>query len=243
MHKKLIAACMALAAFTVFAIGPATASATNNPTLTYPTGTAIPVGTKLTATLVNGSSDLWNTTKTTKLLECTTAAMTGELIKNAGGNVESRITSMVLGGTGLKAAGEPTNECTGITNTSATPKVSAAEPWCLRSTTTMATDEFQISAGNCPGGGRPKFLWVTTEIGSCEYESTGVIKGTFTTDTPAGGPIQDAIVHVNQPAHSGEGTQGFKKIAGGVFCPTSFLREMSFTLETHNTTPEPIYIS
>ena len=48
MNRKLIAtACMAVAAFAALAIGPAIASATNDPLLTHPAGTAIKVGTKV----------------------------------------------------------------------------------------------------------------------------------------------------------------------------------------------------
>jgi hypothetical protein len=239
MHKKLIAACMALAAFAVFAIGPATASATNNPVVTHPTNTVLAKGAKITGTLLNGSSVLWNTAKTVKQLTCTTATMEGELTKNEGGNVEGSITSAIFGGTGPKAAGEPANECTGVDNASVTP---LGFPWCIRSTTTMVTDEVQISGGGCPGGGKIKFLLLTTTIGECEYESTGVIKGTFTTDTAANGN-SDAIIHVNQPAHDGTGTQGFKKIRGGIFCPSSGVLEMSFTLETKSANTEPLYFS
>jgi hypothetical protein len=44
MHKKLITACVALAAFAAFVVLPATASAVNKPVITHPTRTVLKTG-------------------------------------------------------------------------------------------------------------------------------------------------------------------------------------------------------
>jgi hypothetical protein len=236
MSKKIIMACMALVALAAFAL-PATASAANNPLLTHPTGTAIPAGTKITATQV-GSSFLWNTSNS-KLLECSTGTMTGELKTNSGGTVEGNISSAVFGGTGAQAAGEPEPECTALSffgsNTSVTTQ---GLPWCVKSTPLMAEDEFTVSGGACGGAAsKIKFKLAPTGISECEYEATNAaIKGTFDTDT--GGTPTDALLTVKHSQQT-----GFKRIAGGFLCPESGEIEMTFTLETDKTTKEPIYIS
>lgn len=237
MAKKITMACMALVALAAFAL-PATASATNDPQITHPTGTLLSTATlpKIVGTQVGGFTRLWDTENKNVELECTSATMTGELTKNSGGTVEGKITSAVFGGTGAKSATEPANECTATSiftvNTSVTPQVSAAAPWCLRSTPTMVTDEFQVSSGTCGTNGKLKFILAPTGVEACTYESTGVVKGTYTTHP------EDAILHI-KPSQT---TSGFKKISGSFICPSSGQLEMSFTLETDGTN-QPLYIS
>jgi hypothetical protein len=232
MTKKITMACMALAALAAFAL-PATASATNDPQITHPTGTLLAAGSKITATQV-GTSTLTDTSGNPELA-CSTGTMTGSLTKNSGGNVEGEISSAVFGGTGAQVAGEPAKECTGLgffsTNTSVT---TLALPWCLRSTTTMVTDEFQVTAGKCGTNGKIKFILAGTGIGNCEYEATGAIKGTYKTHP------EDALLTVAPTS----ATSGFKKIAGSFICPTSGALSMSFTLETDTAaSADPLYIS
>jgi hypothetical protein len=229
MFKKLITACLAIAAFAAFVL-PATASATNDPTLTHPTGTAIAVGTKIEATQIGNS--IFTDTNKNPLVTCSTATMTGEVVKNSGGNVEGTISTSDFGGTGSTKAGEPEPECTGSFG-----NVSVTVPGhlCIRSTTTMATDEFQVAGGGCPGTGNVKFILDSTTIGECEYEATGAIKGDAKTHP-------DEAILVVRSTQEGSGA---KKIRGGFFCPNSGILDMEFTLETDtkDEMKDPIYIS
>lgn len=229
MTKKLLTVCMALAAIAAFAI-PAAASA--SPVLTD-NGVPVPVGTKVTATQV-GASKLTNTEGTRTQLECSTGTMTGELTKNNGTEVEGKITSATFGGTGAQATGEPEPECTGETvfgNASVTAVVSEKAPWCVRST---GADKFTVSGGACPGGGTVKFKMVTTLAGTCEYESTGPVGGTYNT----GGTSATLTVTGTHGAEN-----GFKLVVGGFACPTSGMLDMAFTLETDSPTPGPFVMS
>src|SRR4051794_21243602 len=117
MHKKLITACLALFALAAFAL-PAAAQAVNHPLITHPTGTKLATGVKITATNV-GETLLVNTTTGAQELACTTASMTGELIKNETGNIQGNITAASFTGTGSGGACtgsflNPTIEPTGL---------------------------------------------------------------------------------------------------------------------------------
>ena len=98
MYKKLITACMAIAAFAAFVL-PATASATNDPTLTDDGG-HVAVGSKILATQV-GNSFLRATSSDHKgsiQLTCSTGELTGTVLQNSGGTVEGEITFATFGG-------------------------------------------------------------------------------------------------------------------------------------------------
>ena len=228
MTKKLMMACMAVAAFAAFAL-PTAASA--SPVLTE-TGVKVEPPQLIVGTQV-GNSFLTSTDGTRKQLTCSTGTMTGTLKENTGTHISGEITSATFGGTGAQAAGEPKPECTGESsfgNASVTALASTKSPWCL---TSLSADKFTVSGGTCPkGGGTIKFIMVTTIAGSCEYESTSHIVGTYTT----GGT--SAILHVTNVAHSSGATEnGFILVAGGFLCPTSGSLDMSFTLETENGHP------
>jgi hypothetical protein len=238
MSKKLIMACMALVALAAFAL-PATASAANKPIITHPTGTPLPTPTKILATQI-GNSTLSNTGNTSTLLTCSTATMTGELVKNTGGTIEGNISSAIFGGTGAKAVGEPHNECTGafgfFGNTSVT---TLGLPWCVRSDTLMVTDEFRISGGAC-GAAKTKIKFILNVTGAskpCEYEATKTeIKGTFTTHDTG-----DAILQITETNENAGFTLITKEPPS--LCSTSGELHMKFTMETDTTFPDPLYIS
>lgn len=226
MHKKLMTACMALVAFAALAIAPAIASAKNDPQLTHPTGTLIPVGTKVLAT--NVGNTLFVDANNNPLTTCSVATMTGTILKNSGGNVEGEITTANFSGTGTKSATEPNVECTGsFGNVSVTPVV----PMCIRSTTAMNTDVFQVVGGKCSAPGKVKFTLASTTVGNCVYEGNSV-DGTFHTHP------SDAVFTV--PGDDFLKT-GFPKVSGSFLCPSEGFLDMDFTLETEN--GEPIYIS
>jgi hypothetical protein len=157
--------------------------------------------------------------------------------KNTVGTVEAEVTKAEFGGTG------PTNldpgapaECTGIEGAQVTP---GTLPWCVRSTEAMAEGEFQIRGGKCSEAAKKiSFTLVTTKIGSCVYEATGPIAGTYVTDKVN----EDAVLSV-KAVNPSVATNGFTKTAGSVLCPSSGQLELAFTLETDEATVKPIYIS
>jgi hypothetical protein len=225
MFKKLIGACMALAALAAFAL-PATASAANSPELCQDTPSPstechrLAVGTLIKATNV-GETFLYETGGTEPVLKCTTATITGSITKNDGNNVEGKIETAIFGGTGGTQAGEPEPECTGAFDSGVTTK---GLPWCIKSTSLMAEDEFLVGSGTCPTTGKVKFVLLRTKLfggtEECEYESTGPLKGTGTTNTDE--------VHINK---SNTGS-GFTRVSGAFPCPSSGELKMTFTLET-----------
>jgi hypothetical protein len=248
MSKKLITACMALVAFAALAVMPAVASATNDPELTHPTGTLLAEGTKITATNV-GETLLKSGDGSSILARCTHATMTGTLTKNKENTVEGTIDTATFEGTGGFLNGM--NECTGsFGNLTVTTNgggvdgetVENGTPWCVRSTPTMATDEFQVRGGACGTATRKiTFVFDTTIFGGttqCKYEraSTEPIKGTYTTDSPS----TDALMHLA----AGANTKFVGESGNSFVCPTSGTLEMTFTLKTDTTpTAEPLYFS
>lgn len=217
MSTKLIISCMAVAAFVL----PATASATNDPQLTDGV-TLVPTGT----TIVSTAAEVrFTTTEGAGLVTCTSAKMTGTLKANSGSKVEWEILkgSALFQGTGAVHAHNGLPECTGSFGNFYTTVPMAL---CIRSDATMVTDEYQVNGGACGTGGRVKFIIGSTTAGACEYESTGAIKGTYTT-----GGSEAKLTTINTSAGSGS-----TKIAGGFLCPSSFALAMTFSLETANGT-------
>lgn len=227
--KHLWKALIALAAFAALAVVPAVASAENDITLQQPTGTSLApthaapipiVGTSNGKTLLLDSSG--NT-----LISCDTAIMTGNLETNTHTAVEGTITSAQFHNEGKAACtaslGTATVTTGGITN---------GLNWCLRSTSTMATDEFQVRGNGCTSASRGiRFTLHTSFAGTCEYERTTAIPGKYTTH-PAQGEAEISNVE-------------FKRISG--LCPwaAGFL-QMKFKLY-RETSPgshlaDPIYI-
>jgi hypothetical protein len=221
MYKKLITACMALAAFAAFAVMPASAMASNSPELTDPDGTTLAVGSTVVGT--NVGNTLFLDTNGNTLLTCTTAKMTGHVVKNDGSNVEGTISTADFGGTGAQKAGEPEPECTGsFGNVTVTVKT----PLCIRSTAAMATDEFQVEGSDCDGSGaKVTYTLESTTVGTCRYLTTGPVKGDFTTGA-----------HDTLTVRDTQAGSGASKEEGGFFCPASGMLRMTFTLETENGT-------
>jgi hypothetical protein len=218
--SKLVKACMALAAIAAFAVLPATAMATNSPQLKEGE-TALATGSKIVATNV-GSTLFTNTTGTT-LVDCNNAKLSGTLTKNTVGGVEGEITTFDFSGTGSFSTHNNANECTGSFGDAWITVVS--NPLCVRSTSAMATLEFQVSSGKCgEEGGKVKFIIGSTTVGECEYETTGVVKGDYETNTSK-----------MTVRHTQEGS-GAKKIRGSFFCPSSGMLKMTFALETEDGT-------
>jgi len=228
MNRKLSLALAAVTLVAAFASGAATASAANDPQLTTSGGVLVPVGTSNIQLTQVGETGVFNTEGTTKILTCTSGTGAGSVIKNSGGTVEGEITSLIIGGTGPLASGEPANECTSsFGNVSMTPVL----PLCLRSTPTMAADEMQIAGGKCSAPGNVKYIVAGTTSGVCEYESTSPLKLDFTT-TPS-----DAQATIRTTSAG----SGIKLIKGGFLCPTSATLQGTRTME--DTSGNPFFVS
>ncbi len=214
MIRKLIAACMAMAAFGAFVLPPS-ASATNDPQLTV-AGVTVSIGSGVGVTITGLS---WRTTSGNELVNCSKGELSGSVKANSGGNVAIEMTSAAYSGTGSVHSDNSLKECTGsFGNAYITPNL----PMCLESTTTMADDEFQISGGACGTHNKVKFIIGSTTAGSCEYESTGAISGTVTTN----GAQAELTVNNTQAG------SGMTKINGGFLCPSSIQLKVTITLHT-----------
>jgi hypothetical protein len=216
MTKKLIMACMAMAALAAFAL-PASASATNEPDLTEG---AVRVG---VGNLVVGTSNSveFQDTTTNALVSCTKGTLTGEVLVNAGGSLEIEILHSTFEGTGPKHADNSLPECTGVGNAAITV---TNMNLCLRSTKGQVTDEFIVGANGCKNMALPRFVILSTPAGECEYETTKLVSGTFTT----GGTVSTLTVSNTQAG------SGAKRVRGGFLCPSSGMLKMSFELEKEN---------
>lgn len=227
MIWRLAIACTA--ALVALVALPAAASAVNDPQLTNNKAELVAVGTTdLKATQVGTTGIL--ATDGTKLFECTTGTGTGTVVKNSGGTVEGELSSVVIGGTGAKAATEPANECTSsvLGNISVTPVL----PVCLRSTPTMNNDEMQMRGGKCSEAAKNvEFIIVSTTIGECKFSRATPMKADFTT-TP-----EDARATIRATP---EGS-GLSKTSGGFLCPSSVMVEGTRTLEDE--AGNPLFVS
>lgn len=212
--------------FAVLAVLPATASAINDPELTSPTGTLAAGGTPFLGTNVGETVATESTGSI--LTRCTVAKMTGTLTKNDGSNVEGNITSVSLTGTG------PEGKCTsnfGNIRYTFSPATNGL-PWCIRSTSTMATDEVQIRGDECSKAARGiRVVLHSDTIGECVYERATPIVGTYVTDTTG----QDATLTITK--------QNIKRVGGGIFCPAESFYDLTMTFEKDTIAPEPLYFS
>jgi len=227
MKSKLIAACMALAAFVAFAVMPAVSSA--SPVITHPTGTVLATGTKIEATNIGVTKFTSSTLNT----ECSTATLTGTLVKNTttGGGFEGEISTATFKGTGKE------EDCTATGtfftgSAAATPETGTnGLPWCIKNA--AAGDNFELNGGACGGLTRGiRFGLDLTGLVTCTYEKTGGLTGTFRTDLTGS---EDATAKLN----SG---QKFTRVSG-FGCPSEGELDMEFTLETDVSPASPVYIS
>jgi hypothetical protein len=201
---------------------PATASAVNNPLITYPTGTLLSVGSKIKA------QNLGLQLMTVELgtLACSSFELTGTLKKNTAIEVEIEVEKAIAGG---DAAG---GACTapGVFGPSMNWTFAIATnglPWCLRSTSAMAADEVQIRGGKCTEAARPiRFIY---DGGGCAYERTAPMVGTLTTHP------EDAQISF--------AAQEFKAVEACFGIGARILFDWAFTLTKDEALGGPIYIS
>jgi hypothetical protein len=220
MHRKLIAACLTLAAIAAFAV-PSVASA--KPELTFPTGTTLGEGATLEATNV-GQVTFKSGAFT---VHCTIGRFAGTLKGNTGTEIGWEISAVELGGTG--ANGDCTSGVGAVKFLSNTG--TNGTPWCLRATSLMTEHAFEIRGGLC-GNSRPiRFALDITPLGKvCTYEHEFAVGGSYTTHP------NDAVGTITEV--------GFTRVAGeAMVCPTEMRMNMSFTIEKDAAGAEPVYIS
>ena len=160
MYKKLMLACMAIAAFAAFVVAPM-ASAAESPTLTS-AGVSVPVGTSITATNtgVTKFTGAFN-------VECDHDHLAGTVTKNSKGEVEGEIPvgSAKFNGT---ATG------TDCTSALGPVKVTVTSKLCLKT----AAGDTMLTTG-C--GSNVAFTLEITGTGPCKY-GTASVSGTFATN-------------------------------------------------------------
>ena len=204
MYKKIMMACMAIAAFAAFVVAPA---ASASPVLTDKNGgstfLAIPAGASITGT------NTGTTTFTAGGLEvhCSNVHLTGTVTKNTGTKIAGEIP---LGGAQFGGTGTNGDCTSGLGST----KVTVTSKLCLETVT--GTDN--VVTTGCVGAS-VKFDLEITGTGNCEY-STPSVTGTFPT-----GDVDATVTVWEQPS---------SKIAGGIFCPSSGKLDMHFDLYTTN---------
>jgi hypothetical protein len=211
MHKKILAICAALMAFAVM---PAAALATNSPQLVEG-GTAVATGTLIQATNV-GNTVMTDASGNT-LLSCESATLTGSVTKNDGSNVEGNVTAASFNNVGSET-------CTGsIGATKVTPNPATnGLPWCLRSTSTMATHEFQLRGNECSKASRAiRFVLDLPFNIVCTYQRAAAVQGTYTTGAGT------TTLSISK--------QEFPLFEGGFGCPSVGYLDMTFKLETDGT--------
>jgi hypothetical protein len=176
MHKKLMMACMAIAAFAAFVIAPA---ASASPVLTNSGGGATAVGTEITG------KNVGNTTFTGAFnVVCSSADLTGKLTKNASNVIEGEIPvgSSTFTGTGTSS------DCTSALGSTG---VTVNTKLCL-----VAKGGDVATVTGC--GANLAFTLTITGTGPCKY-STASVSGTHNTNKDA------EITIVKQPANLVEG--------------------------------------
>jgi len=171
MHKKLMLACMAIAAFAAFVVAPS-ASATT----LQEGGSAVAVGSSITGKNVNGNtkftSNLFN-------VECTTAHLKGTVTQNNGtGEIKGEVP---LGSASFTNAGGECSSGAGATAVTVNSKI------CLETSTSGGADNLKVTG--C--GGNIKFSLNVTGLATCNY-SQASLTGTFVTGGDAVGTLTEA---------------------------------------------------
>lgn len=204
MHRKLLATCVSLAAFTALAVVPAMASA--SPVLTE-NGVAVKEKEKILAT--QSGNILLTTSSGT--VTCTKSTMTGTVKTNSGSLIQGEISTASFKGEGTE------ERCKSTFIFSPQFKVTPENlPWCIESS---GKDEFTVRGGAC-GMEKPPNLKFTlsSSLGNCTYERA-TVTGTYATN------VTPVTLKVGS-------SQTFTKVAGASFCPETGTLSGGWTLET-----------
>jgi hypothetical protein len=193
---------------------PATAAATNSPML-FDDETPVGVGKLLQGT--NIDPVVFQATDGSTLLSCEVGRLTGTVAKNDGSNFEWTVTSASFFNVGDE-------DCTGSIGTTkvTTNPTTNGLPWCIRSTSTMATHEFQIRGNQCSGLARPiRLVLDITAFGvTCVYSRSTPFVGTYVTGKSMSG--QSMTI----------GGSESPLLEGSFVCPSKILLAIKLTLET-----------
>ncbi len=165
MHKKLMLACMAVAAFAAFVIAPA---ASASPALTEG-GSALAVGSSIKWTNTAPINFTFEEERT--FFECTHTEFKGTLTKNNGSQIKGEIPVGGSSFSGTGFGGDCTSPLGGVS-------LSVTSKLCWE--TVVGTDNVKVTG--C--GGNIKFSFNVTGITTCKY-LTSSISGTFKTNEDA----------------------------------------------------------
>jgi hypothetical protein len=213
MFRKIIIPCVTGIALAALAL-PAGAIAVNDPQLTD-NGALVPVGAEGNGT--NSGEFQFVQTNGSAALTCTKVVFFFRWTANSASSVEGAITGARISGTGAINLDNNLNECTGAFGSSYVTLANA--PWALRSTPSMADDEFALSGS---GGTKIRFILGSTMAGACEYEATSSAVGAdFTTAATTLLTVRNTQVG-----------SGSVLIKGGFFCPSSVQLKWQFFLES-----------
>jgi hypothetical protein len=161
MHKKLMLACMAIAAFAAFVIAP---SAWASPTLTS-NGVAVPVGTSITGTTTGLA------VFTGPEVECN-GHLVGTVTQNNGSQVKGEVPAGSAGFTGTGASGDCTSSIGDVA-------VTVNSKLCME--TEVGKDTIKVTG--C--GAAVTFSLKATSLGvTCKYSTASVV-GNFNTNAAA----------------------------------------------------------
>jgi hypothetical protein len=187
MHKKIMVACFAVAAFAAFAIAPATSSAHWLKETVGGQPIIIPAGAKVVAYSEEGQparfqgSNGW-------FVECDENILTGSVHANhdVNGNVQITIEDVWFQGH------EPETQCTSTMGPAkvtipAVTNFGGGAHWCIK--TLIGTDKFLLEPHNCTGVGG-SFTFVVHMGGlKCAFERKENMEGTFTTGDVGNQPV------------------------------------------------------
>lgn len=153
--------------------------------------------------------------------------LTGTLKKNTGGAIEIEIEdASVYGASTLNTCAWPIVGNQKFTFDGATNGL----PWCLRATSGLGADEFQITGNGCASESRPiRFIADTYQTIECVYQRQAALAGTYTTHP------KDAVLTFENAVFLKVGTQSG--------CPAQTQLDSSMTLERDIEGTQPLYIS
>jgi hypothetical protein len=143
----------------------------NGPRLIDSKGIALGIGSPLKG--VTPTSVLMTTNL--GMSSCGVGEMTGTLTENNGSVVEADIESAALGSGCMSPLGFLNWTFNTATN---------GLPWCLRATSGMGADQFQIRGNSCAASSRPIRIVNETfskDTVTCQYERAAALTGSFTT--------------------------------------------------------------
>jgi hypothetical protein len=214
MHRKFIAACVALFAFAAFAVIPALASA--SPVVTE-TGKKVEGEPLIVAT----QASTIELETSAGFVKCSKSTLTGRLKANTGTTIQGQITSSSFTGTSGTGTQCESQFLGAIT-------VDPPQTMCIHSS---KNDAFEILPGTCGATGGNLTFTLTGGLGTCSYTRSSVT-GTYTTNTT---PSVLTIGASQTFSGTGEGNP--------FICPASGTLKGSYNLFTDNAEEEALTIS